>query len=514
MNRIQSSSPTAWTRRLAVPYLGVIAGLQWIDPVVASMVLLKAANSLHMKGAMLPLAASISTLALAATVLATGYLADRLGRRRVLIASLWLVVFSNVLCAFAPSSGLFLFGRVLAGIGIGAFYSASFAYVKVVVEPGELAASLGIWNLIQIIFVLFGALLGGLLADISWRLAMLLVPLLGSLCAVLAPLLLPPMRANTKLLVDIPGLLSIALAMVLFLFGVSHVVDGFSDTLFLLPTLFGLALFAFHYWLERSHTSPIFPVSLYARGFFGAAIVSGIAWNFAYAVVHLQTSNFWQVVQGFSPASVAAGHLPLLICFGVGGVVAGRLLKPGQSLIWLIASGFVFLVIGLLSMSGIQASTGYVQFVPALVLVGLGMAFVTVPQSTLFVVEAPDDFYGSVTAFRTTIGQLGFGLGLAASGAFVKEFGLDSLSQHREDLGWDYLQVPFIATEKVRAFLEQGEIMGGSNQAQVIELLRRAYASGLWETMVVAAVVTLVLGCITLWLLRRGQQQITSEWNP
>ena len=81
--------------------------------------------------------------------------------------------------------------------------------------------SLGIWNLIQIIFVLFGALLGGLLADINWRLAMLLVPLLGSLCAVLA-FLLPPMRANTKLLVNIPGLLGIALAMVLFLFGVSH----------------------------------------------------------------------------------------------------------------------------------------------------------------------------------------------------------------------------------------------------------------------------------------------------
>ena len=514
MNRIQSSSPQAWARRLAVPYLGVVAALQWIDPVVSSMVLLKAANSLQMKGAMLPLAASISTLAMAATVLATGFLADRLGRRRVLIASLWLVVFSNVLCSFALSPGLFLFGRVLTGVGLGAFSAASFAYVKVVAEPGELAASLGVWNLFRTIFVVFGALQGGLLADISWRLAMLLVPLLGSLCAVLAPFLLPPMRANTKLLVDIPGLLSIALAMVSFLFGVSHVVDGFSDTLFLLPTLIGLALFAFHYWLECSHVSPIFPVSLYARGFFAAAIVSGIVWNFVYAVVQLQTSNFWQVVQGFSPASVSAGHLPLLICFGVGGVVAGRLLKPGQSLIWLIASGFVFLIIGLLSMSGVQPSTSYMAFVPALVLVGLGMAFVTVPQSTLFVTEAPEDFYGSVTAFRTTISQLGFGLGLAASGAFVKEFGLHSLSQHRADLGWDFLQVPFIATEKVRAFLEQGEIMRGSNQAQVIELLRRAYASGLWETMVVAAVVTLVLGCITLWLLRRGQQQITSESNP
>ena len=91
---------------------------------------------------------------------------------------------------------------------------------------------------------------------------------------------------------------------------------------------------------------------------------------------------------------------------------------------------------------------------------------------------------------------------------------MHSLSQHRADLGWDFLQVPFIATEKVRAFLEQGEIMRGSNQARQVELLRRAYASGFWETMVAAAVVTLVLGCITLWLLRRGQQQITSESNP
>ncbi len=43
-----------------------------------------------------------------------------------------------------------------------------------------------------------------------------------------------------------------------------------------------------------------------------------------------------------------------------------------------------------------------------LMLVGLGLAFVAVPQSALFVQEAPARSFGAVTAFRTTCGQLGF----------------------------------------------------------------------------------------------------------
>ena len=295
------------------------------------------------------------------------------------IASLWLVVFSNVLCAFAPSPGLFLFGRVLVGIGIGVFYSASFAYVKVVVEPESWRRVWGFGILFKSSLLSWLQVVCWLISTGDWRccLCLCLEAFVPS-----GPALVAANARQYKAACRYSGLLSIALAMVLFLFGVSHVVDGLSDTLFLLPTLIGLALFAVHYWLERSHASPIFPVSLYARGFFAAAIVSGIVWNFVYAVVQLQTSNFWQVVQGFSPASVSAGHLPLLICFGVGGVVAGRLLKPGQSLIWLIASGFVFLIIGLLSMSGVQP-VPVMAFVPALVLVGLGMALAVCSQHYL-----------------------------------------------------------------------------------------------------------------------------------
>ena len=61
-----------------MPFLGVLASLQLIDPSVANTALVKAGQALEMQGAMLASAASISTLAQAATVLLMGFLGDRL----------------------------------------------------------------------------------------------------------------------------------------------------------------------------------------------------------------------------------------------------------------------------------------------------------------------------------------------------------------------------------------------------------------------------------------------------
>ena len=52
------------TRALAVPFLGVLASRQLIDPSGANTALVKAGQALEMQGATLALAASISTLAL------------------------------------------------------------------------------------------------------------------------------------------------------------------------------------------------------------------------------------------------------------------------------------------------------------------------------------------------------------------------------------------------------------------------------------------------------------------
>ena len=166
---------------LAVPFLGVLASLQLIDPVVANTALVKASQSLEMHGATLALAASISTLAQAATVLLLGFLGDRLRRRQVLMGALMLSIAGDGIAMVAPHAGLFLLGRALAGIAVGGVLVLSFAAVRCVSQPNQLGKALGVWNLLILATFLAGSLLGGLLADTSWRLALGLVPLIALL---------------------------------------------------------------------------------------------------------------------------------------------------------------------------------------------------------------------------------------------------------------------------------------------------------------------------------------------
>ena len=495
------------TRALAVPFLGVLASLQLIDPSVANTVLVKAGQAFEMQGASLALAASISALAQAATVLLMGFLGDRLERRQVLMAALLLAIAGDGIAMAAPHTGLFLLGRALAGIAVGAVLVLSFAAVGVVSRPDQLGKALGLWNLLIIAGFIAGSLLGGLLANTSWRLALGLVPLLAMVCLPLVPLLLPEMPANPKLRADWPGLISIAGAMVLFLSGVSHAVNGLTSPQFLVPVLSGVVLFGMHLLIERSRQQPIFPVALYRRGCFAAAIGSAIASNFAWAVVQLQTSNFWQLVQHFSTSQVALAQLPLLVCFAVGAVPAGRLMGSSRRTTQLMAGGFVSLVLGLLWFAAIRADSSYGSLVMPMVLVGSGLALIAVPQSALFVQEAPPGSLGPVTAFRTTTGQFGFALGFAASGAMVDGFGSANLHEQALKLGSTTVWSSELEA-KVRAVLGSGMLGHAKGlSAKAIEVMTDTYASGLAGTLLVAALVVGLLGAISLLLLVIGHQQ-------
>jgi MFS family permease len=492
---------------LVVPFLGVLASLQLIDPIVANTALVRAGVALNLQGSTFALAATISTLAQAATVLLMGLWGDRYGRRRMLIVSLCLSISGGLIAMLAPGAALFLLGRSLAGIGVGAVLVLSFATVRFVSEPDELGRALGVWNLLIIVGFSAGSLFGGMLADISWRLAFALVPLIAATCIPAVHVLLPDMPANQEIRADWPGLISIAAAMVFFLAGVSQAGNGVGSAAFIVPSLVGTGLFVVHVLIERVARVPIFPLNLYSRGCFSAAIVSGFAWNFAQAAVQLQTSSFWQVVQGFSTTQVAFAQLPVLICFGFGGVLVGRLMKPGPRTTQLMAVGFSGLVAGLLLMARIQAETNYLSLLGPLLLVGSGLALISVPQSALFVQEAPPRYFGTVTAFRTTTGQLGFALGFAASAAMVNGFGFASLRDRLLKLGASGAQIPGLEA-KLRAILSSGDISqveGASSKA--LEFIGQSYASGLAGTMIVVAVVVGLLGAISLLLLVNGHQE-------
>ncbi|MFM8774406.1 MAG: MFS transporter, partial [Actinomycetota bacterium] len=79
----------ARTPLLPLLFLGLLAAIQSADPNISSSALLTAGKALDM-GTLSALAASISTFVLAARLITTGMMADRMGRRKILIAALLL----------------------------------------------------------------------------------------------------------------------------------------------------------------------------------------------------------------------------------------------------------------------------------------------------------------------------------------------------------------------------------------------------------------------------------------
>ncbi|HQT88991.1 MAG TPA: MFS transporter [Acidiphilium sp.] len=103
-----------------------------------------------------------------------GILADRYGRRRVFLASLILYGLATLATAFAPNLAALLILRLIAGIGVGAEYSAINAAIAELVPSrsrGRAAAIvLNFWPIGSFVAALLAWLaLSALPADIGWR---------------------------------------------------------------------------------------------------------------------------------------------------------------------------------------------------------------------------------------------------------------------------------------------------------------------------------------------------------
>jgi DHA1 family tetracycline resistance protein-like MFS transporter len=98
-----------------------------------------------------------------------GALSDRLGRRPVLLVSIFGLAFTFLLTAISPSLWLMLLARLIGG-GAGGSFSVASAYVADVTKPEERSRSFGVLGVAFGLGFIFGPMIGGMLALADIRL--------------------------------------------------------------------------------------------------------------------------------------------------------------------------------------------------------------------------------------------------------------------------------------------------------------------------------------------------------
>ena len=495
-------------RTLALIFLGVLGAVQGAAPNIASTALIGAGRDLGMTGGMLALAASAQTLAIAASVISTGLLADRLGRRKVLIAALVVGAAGNLLVASAANPLTYLAGEALIGIGFGAVYAAAFAYIQVLAEPGKIPAAIGIFVASAGGFALGFTLLGGFLASIDWRVAYLALPIVSGL-SILATLWLIPALPGMQVSRDMIGQVLLALGLVSFLYGVSRLADSLSSPLSWGPILIGAALIGATLWRQSRVGNAFFPVALFRSPFFLAAICAGFVYNLGNSVSFLQVTNLWQYVTGLKTSEVSLWQLPLLASGIIAALWFGRLMARGMSNQTALLIGGVVSAVGFVALSLAHDSKSFWEFFPGLVLTGAGFTIASMPFGSLILKEAPPAFFGPVTSSRTTFGQLFYSLGLALSTVVIDQLTRGGIVDKLSAAGVPPTQIGS-GLDAVSAYASNSTAPSSSVGQAALSDATASYVLAFQSLMFGVAVVILVVALIGVRLIQRAERANTA----
>ena len=511
-----TTSPTASLAKtpkllgFAIPLLGIMAAIQGSAPNINSTALVSLTRDLNMAGGQVALAASIQTIAIAASVITTGLLADRLGRRKVLLAALLVGAAGSAISGLAPVSAIYLLGQAITGIGLGAVYGASFAYIHAVAKPGKLAAALGVFGAVIGLSTLIFTFLGGELVGIDWRFAFFVLTAASLISFFIVPLALPDQPKLKSESLDIVGQILLVIGIIGFLYGVSQLGSSLTAPATLIPLIVGVLVLVSFFVFESKNKKAFYPVKLFKSPVFLAAVLIGFVFNYGTAVAFLQTTNLWQYVTDVPTKEVALWQVPLVAAGIVGALVIGRLMSKGLSNRTAILIGTSMAVLGFVLLALASEQKSFLAFLPGSLITGAGVMIASIPFGNLIIREAPPAQFGPVTSSRTTIGQFFYSIGFAIATVLVDRLTIGGVTQKLTDAG---VQPDSIGTAvtSINQYVKSGDDPTTQLGKEALADAATSYSSAFTTVMLISAGLMLIAGLVAALLLRNYHEPKKGE---
>jgi EmrB/QacA subfamily drug resistance transporter len=377
-----------------------------IDGTVVNVALERIGTELQAEFASLQWTVNAYTLTLASLILLGGSLGDHLGRRRVfLIGVVWFAL-ASLACGLAPNVELLIAARALQGVGGALLTPGSLALISASFHGPDRAAAIGAWSGLGGIAGAIGPFVGGWLVGWSWRAVFLInLPLAAGVVAI-ALRHVPESRDPDSA----PGLdISGTVLAVIGLGALTYGLTGLGERGLALDLVIGLvagvlALAAFVI-VERRSPHPLVPPVLFRNTTFSAANAVTLLIYGALGVVFLLLVLELQTVAGFSPLAAGSALLPvtvvMLLFSARAGALAGRIgPRLPCTLGPLVAAG------GLLLMLRVDATTSWLlDVLPAVLVLGAGLALTVAPLTATVLDAAPDRYAGSASGVNNAVAR-------------------------------------------------------------------------------------------------------------
>ncbi len=345
----------------------------------------------------------------------TGFLADRLGRKRVFVASVVGFTIASMLCGAAASLEQIVLFRLLQGVFGACLVPLSQSVLLDTWPRDKHAAAMAAWGIGVMIGPILGPTLGGWLTEhYDWRWVFYINLPLGVASALGLLTYLPRDRPDTSRRFDLTGFafLAIGLASLQLMLDRGATLDWFeSREVVLEAALAALCLYLFVVHIFTHH-QPFIEPALFADRNFSA----GLALAFSIGIVLLATMTllppFLQNLMGYPVLDIGIalaprgfGTMAAMLVFGrMGDRVDPRLL---------IALGFGLTAYSLHDMAGFDTNVQMSAIVFTGVVQGLGIGFVFSPLTAVTFASLAPRHRNEGTALFSLVRSIGSSIGIS-----------------------------------------------------------------------------------------------------
>ena len=449
------------TRWIGLLFISMAISLVIIDGTIVNTIFPEIIKELSLSSTEVQWVQESYVLVFASTLLIWGSLADRVGRRRLLVIGILIFIASSVWAGSADGASSLILARIVQGFGGAMVLPTTLSLVNATFQGRERGIAFAVWGSTIGGMVAVGPVLGGWLAtDFTWRWAFLINVPLGVLIVVGLALFVIESRApGEKKSLDWIGA---ALSVLFFgplVFGLiegrvygwwsvneknAFSLGGFSwpsEGLSVIPVALTLAVVAgvlFVLWEIRRQRKDLgvlldlnlFRIASFRNGSLAALIISMGEFGLIFAI------PLWlQNVMGMTP--IGAGLVLLFlaggafVASGIGGALSGKL-PPARA----VQIGVLLEIVGIVGF-GLVASTetGWVAIAPFLFIYGVGVGLATAQLTGVIMVDVPMEKTGQGSGSQSTVRQIGSALGIAVIGTMLFAGTGTSLENRLDDLG-------------------------------------------------------------------------------
>ncbi len=350
----------------------------------------------------------------------SGWLSNRVGRKRFYMSCVIVFTACSLLCGFAPTLPFLVFARILQGLGGGGLAPSEQAILADTFPPEKRGQAFALYGMAVVVAPAIGPTLGGWITDnYNWHWIFFINLPIGLISLFLSNRMVedpPEIVARTKRRdpVDFAGLALVAsgVGLLEFTLDKGQEKDWFgSGEIRTTAALAVVALVVFVWW-EWNHRDPVVDLKLLKNRNFGTAVFLQLILGMVLFGSTVLIPQYLQSLLGYTAELAGKVLSPAGLVMMVFMAVAGRTLGKGDPRLTVML-GYLAVAAGLFNLTRLDLYSSFGTVTLWRMLQVIGLPFIFIPISTLNYVGVPREKSNQISSLSNFARNMGGSAGTA-----------------------------------------------------------------------------------------------------